>query len=148
MTQEPLARLLSAATRALVDDLHERLAGEGHPRMRPAYGYALVALDQEPATTAALASTLRMTKQGAAKLVASLEELGYVTREAHPQDARAQLVAVTARGRDLLTRSERIQRELEDELEQRVGPRSARTMRRALERATAGRDPRDLRPIW
>ena len=148
MTEEPLARLLSAATRALIDDLHERLAGEGHPRMRPAYGYALVALDQQPATTAALASALRMTKQGAAKLVAALEELGYVTREPHPQDARAQLVAVTVRGRDLLTRSERIQRELEAEWEQRVGPRNARTMRRALEQATVGREPGDLRPIW
>ena len=148
MTEEPLARLLSVATRALIDDLHERLADEGHPRMRLAYGYALVALDREPATTAALASALRMTKQGAAKLVTTLEELGYVTREAHPQDARAQLVALTARGQDLLTRSERIQRDLEGELAHRVGPRNARTMRRALEQATADREPRDLRPIW
>lgn len=148
MPDVPLARLLAAATRALVEQLHERLDAEGHPGIRPAHGYALVAIREEPATTAHLAGALGMTKQGAAKLVAALEDRGYVTREAHPDDARAQLVTLTERGRDLLTRSERIQAELEREWAERLGERTARALRRGLEAAIADRDPLDLRPVW
>lgn len=148
MTPIPLARLLSAATRALVEELHERLAAEGHSDMRPAYGYALVAIAGEAATTARLGELLGMTKQGAGKLVSALEERGYVQREAHPADARAQLVVPTARGRDLLERSARIQAELEAEWEERLGQRTARALRRGLEQAVGAPEALDLRPIW
>ena len=148
MEQLPLARLLSAATRLIIELLHAELADAGHPGMRPAYGYALVAIGPKGTTASRLATELGMTKQGAAKLVASLQELGYVERRAHGEDRRAQLLELTARGADLLRRSEEIQARLEGEWAEMIGERNMRTLRRGLERATEEAGPGALRPIW
>lgn len=149
MDHLPLARLLSAATRSLIERMHGELAQAGHPGMRPAYGYAMLAIGEEGSTTSRLASELGMTKQGAAKLVSALEELGYVERAAHAEDRRAQLLTLTAKGFDLQRRSAEIQERLEEEWAARIGPRDMRALRRGLERATE-HEPGDarLRPIW
>jgi DNA-binding MarR family transcriptional regulator len=144
----PLARLLSAATRLIIELLHRELADAGHPGMRPAYGYALVAVGTGGTTTSRLAEDLGMTKQGAAKLVATLLELGYLERRAHAEDRRARLLTVTPRGRDLLRRSEEIQARLEGEWAELIGERNMRTVRRGLERATEDAGQEALRPIW
>lgn len=145
----PLARLLSATTRLIIELLHAELAEAGHPGMRPAYGYALVAIGRDGTTTSRLATELGMTKQGASKLVAALHDLGYVERRAHTRDRRAQLLTLTARGADLLRRSEDIQARLEGEWAELIGERNMRTLRRGLERVTeeAGAGTH-LRPIW
>jgi DNA-binding MarR family transcriptional regulator len=145
----PLARLLSAATRAVIERLHEELAEAGHPGMRPAYGYALVAIGDDGSTASRLAVELGMTKQGAAKLVAALRELGYVERGGHAADRRARPLALTPRGVDLLRRSEEIQARIEREWAALVGERDMLALRRGLEAATGDADaPSQLRPIW
>ena len=148
MDQLPIARLLSAATQLTIELLHAELADAGHPGMRPAYGYALVAVGRAGMTTSRLAAELGMTKQGAAKLVASLEGLGYLERRAHGKDRRAQLLEITPRGADLLRRSEEIQARLEGEWAELIGERNMRTLRRGLERVTEDAGPGALRPIW
>jgi DNA-binding MarR family transcriptional regulator len=149
MDHLPLARLLSAATRSLIERMHHELAEAGHPGMRPAYGYAMLAIGEEGATTSRLASELGMTKQGAAKLVSALEELGYVERREHAEDRRAQLLTLTAKGLDLQRRSAEIQARLEEEWAALIGPRDMKALRRGLERATEHEDAGSrLRPIW
>lgn len=151
MNDVPIARLLSAATRMIIDDMHRDLAELGHPGLRPAYGYALNAVGASGATTAALAAELGMTKQGAAKLVASLVELGYLRRGPHTEDARATLLTLTPRGRDLLERAAEVQERLEGEWERVVGKRAMASLRSALEGAIVARHPEGrpgLRPIW
>lgn len=135
--------MLSAATRLVIERLHEELAAVGHPGLRPAYGYALVAVGEEGTTASRLAVEMGMTKKGAAKLVATLRDLGYIDRRAHGGDRRAQLLTLTPRGSDLLRRSEEIQARIEAEL---LGARDARALRRALEQAVDGHTT--LRPIW
>ena len=146
-----LGRLLSAATRIVIERMHDELARLGHPDLRPAYGYALLAVGEEGTTTSALGAALGMTKQGAAKLVATLEELGYLERRTHESDGRAQRLVLTARGRDLLRRAQEIQQRLEREWAELLGERELHTLRAALERAIE-HDGRDvhvlLRPIW
>ena len=146
-----LGRLLSAATRLVIERMHADLAAAGHPGLRPAYGYAVFAIARGDLTTSMLAAELGMTKQGAAKLVATLEELRYVERRAHERDARAQLLALTARGHDLLRVSAEVQKRIEHEWEQLVGAHEMQRLRTALERALehgAGEERLALRPIW
>lgn len=151
MEELPLARLLSAATRLVIERLHEELAAAGHPGLRPAFGYALVAVGEAGTTASRLATEMGMTKQGAAKLVATLRGLGYLDRQAHDADRRAQLLTLTPHGTDLLRRSEEIQARIESEWSEVLGQRDARALRRGLERATAEAavdGHTTLRPIW
>lgn len=111
-TGAALPLLLLAGFRSLIDALHERLADEGHPDVRPAHGFVLQAVGRGATSAGALADVLGVSKQAAARTVARLEELGYVGRHADPDDARRQLLALTTSGVDCLARSERILGEL------------------------------------
>lgn len=129
----PLARLLSAATQIAVARLNEELAGRGYPDLRPAYGYALLALGADGATTSQLGARVGVTKQAAAKIVSHLEESGYVDRDEHPSDGRAQLLRRTARGEALLLAAAEIQEEIEREWAAAAGAAKVRALRSALE---------------
>jgi DNA-binding MarR family transcriptional regulator len=151
MPPVPIARLLAAATRMTIESLHGELAGLGHGDLRPAHGYALNAVGEQGTTTARLAADLGMTKQGAAKLVATLVRDGYLARSEHAGDARARLLTLTPRGRELLASAERIQRELEARWAHAAGPEDVAALRRALEVVVDerfGAGPPPLRPIW
>lgn len=100
-----LALLLLAGFRDLVDETHRRLAEQGHAGARPAHGFALQAIGAG-ATNAELATRLAVTKQAAAKTIASLEREGYVERSNDAADARRRIVRPTKRGRELLALSE------------------------------------------
>jgi DNA-binding MarR family transcriptional regulator len=127
-----LPLLLLAGFRSLIDDLHARLAEEGHPDVRPAHGFALQAIGRGAAGPGALADVLGVTKQAAARTVARLDELGYVERAVDPADARRQVVTLTAAGHDCLVRSERILGELRDGWVAEVGGRRVAGLERTL----------------
>src|SRR5262249_47557798 len=107
----PLARLLAMAYRQLIDDLHDRLAAAGHADVRPAFGYVLLAVRDEPAMGANIAALLGVTKQAASKLIDEMERGGYVRRLAHRNDGRAKAIAITARGKAFLALVESIYEE-------------------------------------
>jgi DNA-binding MarR family transcriptional regulator len=146
MAPVPIARLLSAATRLTVEQLNAGLAERGFGDLRPAHGYALNAIGPGT-TTARLAADLGMTKQGAAKLVGTLERAGYLERGAHAGDARVRPLTLTPRGADLLRAAEEVQRGLEAHWAQVLGGADAATLRRALETLAGGGDA-PPRPIW
>jgi DNA-binding MarR family transcriptional regulator len=146
----PLARLLSVVLRQVIDDLHDELEAQGFRGLRPAYGYALAAIDGGTATAAELGSHLGMTKQGAAKLLDALEADRYIRRLPPPDDRRAKLVVVSPRGRRLLEASARAQQAVEDRWAQTLGRRAANTLRSQLETLseTSAGERRPLRPPW
>jgi DNA-binding MarR family transcriptional regulator len=96
--------LLLGAFRALVDELHEELATRGHAEARPLHAFALQAVG-DGATISDLGRRLGVSKQAAAKTAASLERLGYITREPDPTDGRASRVGRSVRGDELLALS-------------------------------------------
>ena len=100
-----LPLLLFAGFRSVIDALHRELAEQGHPDLRPAYGYALQAVGVDGATASEIGRRLGVTKQAAGKTVDRLEVLGYVERADDPADGRRKLVRLTARGVDVLGRS-------------------------------------------
>ncbi|MFD7718475.1 MarR family winged helix-turn-helix transcriptional regulator [Streptomyces sp. NPDC059814] len=100
-----LPLLLFAGFRSIIDELHRELAEQGHPEVRPAYGYALQAVGRDGATASEIGRRLGVSKQAAGKTVDRLEHLGYVERADDPQDGRRKLVRLSPRGIDVLVRS-------------------------------------------
>ncbi len=145
----PLARLLSAATQQAVQRLNDTLAAQGFPDLRPAHGYAVLAVGPDGVTTSQLGGHLGITKQAAAKLAAQLERDGYLRRAEHPSDGRAQLLQRTVRGEALLKATAKVQEQIEAEWAQAVGGPEIRAMRRALE-AVLEHAPQDgaLTRLW
>ncbi|HTR71516.1 MAG TPA: MarR family transcriptional regulator [Mycobacteriales bacterium] len=133
-----LPLLLLGAFRSLIDELHRTLADSGHDEARPLHGFALQAIGPDGTTASELGRRLGVSKQAAAKTVASLERVGYVCREPDSGDGRAVRLRRTPRGEEMLSLSaeffesyrgrlaealghERLA-ELEDDLERVAGP--------------------------
>ena len=93
-----LAALLLSAAAELVDGIQTALAAAGFDDVRPTHGFAFVRISAGDATVGDVAQHLGVTKQAASQLVDELARKGYVTRQPHPDDARARLLALTARG--------------------------------------------------
>ncbi|WP_433190585.1 MarR family winged helix-turn-helix transcriptional regulator [Actinoallomurus sp. CA-150999] len=116
-----LPLLLIAGFRTLIDELHAELARQGHPDVRPAYGFAMQAIGPGGATASEVGRRLGVSKQAAGKTIDRLEELGYAERVDDPADGRRKLVRLTARGVDSLTRSAAIFDELRSRWAATVG---------------------------
>lgn len=143
-----LPLLLLAGFRALVDALHERLAEQGHPGVRPVHGFALQAVGPDGCTAVELGRRLGVSKQAAAKHVAALEELGYLRREGDPADARRRTLRLTERGRDCLARSAAAFAELRAGWAARIGEDRVRAMEDDLRTVTRGTPLRVDAPGW
>ncbi|QEC47900.1 MarR family transcriptional regulator [Baekduia soli] len=145
----PLARLLSAATQMAVRGLNATLAERGYPDLRPADGYALLALGEGGATASQLGARLGITKQAAAKIAARLEEAGYLVRADHPHDGRARLLQRSPRGEALLQDAAEVQRHIERDWARTIGAAHMADLRVALEAVleSSGED-RPLAGLW
>src|ERR1700685_4341344 len=100
-----LPLLLFAGFRGIIDELHARLAREGHPDVRPAYGFAMQAIGLEGATATEVGHRLGVSKQAAGKTIDRLAALGYAQRLDDPADGRRKIVRLTPRGIDSLARA-------------------------------------------
>lgn len=130
-----LPLLLFAGFRTLIDRLHARLADEGHPDLRPAYGFAMQAVaagGPAGATASDVGRRLGVSKQAAGKTVDRLLALDYAERTDDPADARRKLVRLTPRGLDALARSAAIFDELRAEWASALGAERVRDLEAAL----------------
>lgn len=107
-----LPLLLAGAFRAVLDSLHVELEKYGHGGARPVHGFALQAIGPNGATISELGRRLGVSKQAAAKTANALEQVGYIARQADPDDARATVLVWTARGEEMLVLSAKIFDEL------------------------------------
>lgn len=142
----PLRLLLGF--RVLIDALHEELARQGHPELRPVHGFVMQAVGTSGTTAVELGRQLGVTKQAAAKHVDALERLGYLTRSGDPADARRKVVRLTAHGLDALTRSAAIFDELRAGWAETLGEERLRTVESALREVTPGQPMRVDIPGW
>jgi DNA-binding MarR family transcriptional regulator len=132
-----LPLLLAGAFRAFIDTLHLELAQRGHPDARPIHGFALQAIGPDAITLSELGRRLGVTKQAAAKTAASLERLGYVTREHHPTDARAIRLRRAPRGEQLLSLSAEIFEQLRNTWAGELGIERIHMLENDLDRIAA-----------
>lgn len=148
---EPMPLLLAMAFRLLADRLHEHLADEGQPEIRPAHGFTIGYLATTGGATAVdLAAYLGVTKQGAAHITGELERWGYVEQVRHPTDGRSRLIVATAKGHSLLDRVRGFWAAEEERWAELVGAERIGDARVALEAliGTAGREQVAVRPTW
>lgn len=79
-----------------------------------------------------LAEAAQLTKQTIGSIVDQLERSGYVERIPDPADARARLVTVTPKGRELVELSVPVVREVEAAWEAHLGVERTRELRNTL----------------
>ncbi|EXG82663.1 MarR family winged helix-turn-helix transcriptional regulator [Cryptosporangium arvum] len=116
-----LALLLLGSYRNLVDEVTRELAARGYPDSRPSHEYAMRAIRAGADNASELGRRLAITKQAAAKTIAVLLDRGYVTAEAHPDDARRKHVQITEHGLALMRAGEAIFDEVRARWADRLG---------------------------
>lgn len=131
MSSEDVARLYLAVgrlNRALRRDAPDAAVGHG------ALSVLATLLHSGPLRLGTLAEIEGVSAPAMTRIVTSLEDLGHVRRTPDPADRRAQLVAVTASGDELVSqgRSQRLRA-----LEARLARLSAADRRRLLEAVAA-----------
>lgn len=97
-----LATLLDEAFQAMVDAVVDELGRQGHPGVTATLEFALAAIRAGAHDASALGRALGVSKQAAAKTIATLESLGYVSRVADPADARRKRLVVSDRGEEMV----------------------------------------------
>lgn len=126
---EALDRVLELVV-LLGDDMAERLTGEGLSVPR---AHLLWRLHHDgPTTQRVLADGLAVTPRNVTGLVDGLAATGFVTREPHPTDRRATLVALTARGASAIAEMDDGHRKLAELLFADMSPRDFRAFGRGL----------------
>jgi DNA-binding MarR family transcriptional regulator len=134
MGEPDLGRLLLEAHRALGAELVSALDERGYPDARPGHSAVFMHIDRRSGTRLTdLARRARMSKQGMMLLVDDLEQRGYVRRVTDPEDARAKVVRLTARGRRYVSEARRVVAAIEARARRELGDRRFETLRTSLE---------------
>jgi DNA-binding MarR family transcriptional regulator len=97
-----LIALLRRTSRAMVDEITERMEAAGFPDSPPRHHPVFESLDPEGTRLTVLAARAGMTHQAMGELVRELEDRGLVERVEDPSDGRARLVRLTGDGRDVV----------------------------------------------
>lgn len=129
-----LGALLRLAHQAMSQELARWLVESGYVDLQPAHSAAIQALWMEPggARLTTLARKARMTKQSMGALVEHLGRAGYVERVEDPEDRRASLVRLTARGQAYTREVRAFVRRVEADWAKRVGAQRMRDLRETL----------------
>ncbi|MDX6257659.1 MAG: hypothetical protein QOJ11_3993 [Frankiales bacterium] len=137
-------QVLRAAAQ-LVEGIQNHLLSKGFDDVRPVHGYAFARISAGGATVIDVAEHLGVTKQAASQLVDQLVQRGYVTREPHPDDARARLLTLTARGRACTRAAERAATGVVAGWREEMGAKDFAVLQRALGAVVS---PGPVRPAW
>jgi DNA-binding MarR family transcriptional regulator len=136
-----LGRLLLEAHRAIASELDASLEERGYPDLRPGHAAVFLNIDRRAGTRLTeLARRARMTKQGMMLVVDDLESRGYVRRVPDPDDARAKVVKLTARGRQCTAECRRAVQALDGRIRRELGDRRYDTVLEVLDELVSGED--------
>ena len=128
----PLAPLLQMAYQSADRAISDRLKERGFEVTR-AHSSVLANIDIETGTRASvLAERAGITKQAVGQLVDDLEQKSYVKRVPDPDDGRARLVRLTAKGRRTIEAAWEVIHELEEKVLAEVGPRTLEAAAKTL----------------
>jgi len=111
---EHLGRLLLRAWRGVTEEGVELVRELGYGDLRPGYLPLFANIDAEGTRINELAERADVTRQMMGRLVRELDELGYVGTRADPEDRRAVIVTLTAKGR-------RFRRDADRAMERMIG---------------------------
>ena len=129
-----LGRLLLDAHRTLTSELTDELEERGWPDLRSSQATLLLNVDRRSGTRLTeLARRVGVTKQAVMVVVDELELRGLVRRTPDPDDARAKVVRLTARGRTCAAETRRAVAAVDARARRTLGGRRHDGLREALE---------------
>ncbi|HEY8080242.1 MAG TPA: MarR family transcriptional regulator [Labilithrix sp.] len=136
MSRPRIGALVRIAWQKLQEGHAEWLESSGYDDIQLAHSAAIQPLYDRPAGArlTQLARASRVTKQSMSALVDHLEARGYVERLPDPDDARASLVRLTARGRAFAREIRAFGKDVEAEWAERVGERRVEELCETLDR--------------
>ena len=130
----PLPGLLAEIKALAVRDMFARMADAGFEDVREGHGCVFGFVDLENGSRLTdLAERARLTKQAVGEAVAELEQLGYIERVPDPEDGRAKIIRLTARGEDAARMGRRLFAEIEAEWAERFGEERIADLRACAE---------------
>jgi len=143
-----LALLLLGGFRVLADRASAELAVRGYEDVRPVHDFALRAIMSGADSASELGRRMAVTKQAAAKTIATLEERNYVRREIDPEDKRCMRIRVTDHGLALLRTGEALFDDMRARWEAESGVDTIAAVEQALRRLVGDNAIRLDRPGW
>jgi DNA-binding MarR family transcriptional regulator len=132
---QDLSLLCAAVAAGLNDEIHRRLAQEGHGELRDHHGYLFQHLIEGPQAVGELARRLGITQQAVSKTATELERLGYIWRTADAGDQRVRRIELSDRAWDAIDRTRRTRRTLNHALREHLGDRRWSSLLTALRSA-------------
>jgi DNA-binding MarR family transcriptional regulator len=125
--------LLNLAFHSFKTALEISLAEAGFDDVGVSFGYVFRLLADSPLSLREVAERLKITPQGASKIVNEMVKKDYVTRGEDPLDKRIVRFMLTKRALKALESARRFHELFEAEIAQRMGAARAATTRRVLE---------------
>jgi DNA-binding MarR family transcriptional regulator len=132
MNELDLSHLLLDAFRSLDREIAAALEDRGAGELRPSQALALLLVERTGTRLSELAQRATITKQAMMQLVDDLQELGCVRRVPDPQDSRAKIVRLTARGLRLRASARKAIQSVEARIRRRLGGRRYEGLRGLL----------------
>jgi DNA-binding MarR family transcriptional regulator len=122
----------------------EQLVEAFEPTGLGMYHHAVLALlDEEPRETqATIADALGLDRSHLVGVLDELEEKGLVERRRDPDDRRRQMVKLTAKGEQALSRLRALAKEVDDAFLEPLSASERKTLRSLLARLASHHDPR------
>lgn len=137
----PLPGLMEVVEEALFADFRQELVETGYGDIRPTHGCVFRFIHEEPLRLTELATLAGMTKQSIGEVIDNLVELGYVERIPDPQDRRAKLICLTARGEEAQKIGLTLFAKVEQRWAKRYGPARFAQLRELLEEIAITESP-------
>ncbi len=132
LADQNTSQLLRMPYQAFIGRLFAALAAAGHADIHPSHAIVFQHLPAKGARVTELAERTQLTKQYVGRLVAELEDLGYLERTPDPTDRRAKRVRLSERGRAVTRVAEGIIAEIEADWTRRLGASGHAALRRHL----------------
>lgn len=124
--------LMFIGARHVEQRVSDAVLAAGYDDLTPAMARAAARLRDDGTRVTDLAEQARITKQSASVLIDQLERRGYVERVPDPSDARARLVVLAPRGREVQRVARREERAIEREWARHLGAERMAALQDAL----------------
>lgn len=137
----PLPGLLDICSEILFKEFRREIGKSEFGDIRPTHGCVFRYVEGEGLRLTDIAERANMTKQSIGEIVDDLAARGYVKRIPDPDDRRAKLICLTARGEEAQAHGRRLFADIEKRLGKRYGRERIAQLRELLEEIAASEAP-------
>src|SRR5688572_6847032 len=113
-------------------NLETQLKENGYNDISPSHGWIFYNTEEGGSRITDLAAKAKITKQSMSVLAAQLEKGGYVKKTPDPNDKRAWLLILTAKGKKVKTTGQRINYAFEEQWKKKLGEKEYNQLRQFL----------------